>query len=124
MAKAIDTRNPFSALLSRKGVSVLDGKTVPREAVSAIVMGKLFFCEIRHTAAGHMAVFHLRDGEWLNLTAAPGTFFAATAAIDDFIDRVWDLPPGWSQERDDAIRAAAATVLAGEADAIALPLAA
>ena len=88
---------------------------MPREAVSAIVMGKALFCEIRHTVAGHMAVFHLRDGEWLNLTAAPGTLFAATAAINDFLDRVWDLAPCWSQERDDVIRATAAAVLAGPA---------
>src|SRR5918911_129280 len=122
MASATTTRNPFSALLARKGVSVLADNPVPREAVSAIVMGRLFFCEIRHTVAGHTAVFHFRDGEWLNLTAAPGTLFAATAAISDFLDRVWDLPPGWSQQRDDAIRAAAAAVLAGPAPA--LPLAA
>ena len=121
MAAATSTSSPFASLLARRGVSVLADNPVPREAVSAIVMGKTLLCEIRHTAAGHTAHFHLRDGEWLNLTAAPGTLFAATAAVSDFLDLVWDLTPGWSQQRDDAIRAAAAEVLAG---APALPLAA
>ena len=67
MAVATATTNPFAPLLARKGVSVLSDNPVPREPVPAVVMGKLFFCEIRTPSAGHVAMHHFRDGEWFDL---------------------------------------------------------
>ena len=80
------------------------------------------YCEIDRADGSHRARFHFRDGEWFDL-AVGVSFDDAIAAIGQFIDLTWDLAPGWSVDRDDAIRAAVADVLAASADP-ALPLAA
>ena len=85
----------------------------PREprVLCAIISGIQYF-EIERTAGGHMAHFHFRDGIWFDL-ARDVSFDAATAAVADFIDRTWELPPGWSAANDDAQRSAAADILVG-----------
>ncbi len=125
MAKAIDTRNPFSALLSRRGASVIPSPAPREPHVLAMIVAGIRCFEIRGVSASGpvSAHWHQRDGGWFDL-ARDVSFADAIAAINRFIDLVWDLAPGWSAERDASEMAAVAAVRSGEADAIVLPLAA
>ena len=106
----------------RRTTTTTIANPAPREPnVLVAVISGIHYLEVERTAGGHLARFHFRDGEWFGL-AQDVSFDAATAAIAEFIDLTWDLPPGWSQASDDALRAAAAAVLAGPAAA--LPIAA
>ena len=87
----------------------------PREPnVLCAVISGTSYNEVERTERGHRARHHFRDGEWFDL-AQDVSFDDAIAAIGRFIDLTWDLAPGWSKERDDAIRAAVSAVLAGPA---------
>ena len=118
---AVQTLTTPARASSRRRTTTI-ANPAPREpnVLCAVISGIQYF-EIERTAAGHLARFHFRDGEWFDLVRGV-SFDAATAAIAEFIDLTWDLAPGWSQASDDAQRAAAAAVLAGPA--IALPMAA
>ena len=122
MAVAVPTTIPPAALASRRRITVINNPAPWEPNVLCAVISGTHYCEIDRAEGGHCARFHLRDGEWFDL-AVGVPFDDAVAAIGHFIDLTWDLPPGWSVERDDAIRAAVADVLAASADP-ALPLAA
>jgi len=124
MAVAAHTRNPFASLLSRRGVSVIPSPAPREPHVLAFIVAGVRCFEIRGVSASGAlsAHFHQRDGEW-HVLAEGVPLAQATAAINRFIDLVWDLAPGWSAERDAAELAAVATVREGVAATV-LPLAA
>jgi hypothetical protein len=123
MAAFQRTTIPPAALASRRRTTVINNPAPREPNVLCAVISGTHYCEVERTAAGNAARFHFRDGEWFDL-AQGVSFDDAIAAIGHFIDLTWDLAPGWSQERDDAIRAAIADVLAGSAGPAFLPLAA
>jgi hypothetical protein len=116
------TTIPPAALAPRRRTTVINNPAPREPHVLCAVISGTHYCEIDRAEGGHRVRFHFHDGEWFDL-AVSASFDDAIAAVGRFIDAVWDLPPGWSHERDDAIRAAVADVQAASA-APALPLAA
>src|SRR5215210_7124388 len=125
MAFATVTTSPFASLLSRRGVSVLADRPVPKEEqVQAVIISGIRFFELHGaTRTGPMVpMWHQRDGIWHPLSAHPVPLAEATARIARFLDLVADVPLSWSPESD-AAELAAAIVREGVVDT-ALPIAA
>ena len=124
MASAAHTRNPFSALLARKGVSVIPSPAPREPHVLAFIVAGVRCFEIRGASRSGpvSAHWHQCDGQW-HVLADGVSLDGATAAINRFVDLVWDLAPSWSAKRDAAELAAVATVREGVVDT-ALPIAA
>ena len=101
-------------------VTILDDFDPREPDCLAVVFASVRYYEVRMRAAGASAAHHLRDGEWLPL-AAGATLNGAFASIAARVGRIGHLPAWYSAETENAVRAAAAEIMAG---APALPLAA
>ena len=127
MAVQAFTTSPFASLLERRGVSVLTDNPIPREAtVQAVIVAGIRFFELRGPSrSGPVTVhWHQRDGVRHLLSDVPVPLAEATAIIARFLDLLHDVPVASSPERGALEAEAVATLRAGVADDIALPLAA
>ena len=101
-------------------VTILDDFDPREPDCLAVVFASVRYYEVRLLAGGASAAHHLRDGEWFAL-ASGTTVNDAFASIAAHVGRIGHLPAWYSAETENAVRAAAAEILAG---APALPLAA